>query len=298
MSTVRIDGLNPTLVPQRDHEFPAMRAGITVKLRLEQVLSLLQSGDIPSGAVDLSKLAADARDSANHTYDPTASGLTATDVQAAIDEVAAGGASSRLTAIRVYDVAGSPHTWTKPADLDYVIVEVWGGGGSGGGGFGSAGVGGGGSGGGYGKKRILAADLGSTETVTIGAGASAAATATNGNAGGTSSFGSQLSATGGQGGLQGDDGLQSNPGGTATGADIAIQGKRGGRSGATLGAHAGGGGDAPHGGFGEPPLLVTESATGGFAGNVPGAGGTGGRASGSSGPGASGRIVVYEFTES
>ena len=91
---IRVDALNATVTPQRNHEFPAMRDGITVKLRLEQVLSLLQSSDIPSGAVDLSKLAADARDSANHTYDPTASGLTATDVQAAIDEVAAGTGSS------------------------------------------------------------------------------------------------------------------------------------------------------------------------------------------------------------
>src|SRR3990167_7371083 len=67
--------------------------------------------------------------------------------------------------IRVYT---SDSTWSKPATLNYVLVEIAGGGGGGGGGAGGgAGGGGGGGGGGYSRKYITASDLNATETVTI-----------------------------------------------------------------------------------------------------------------------------------
>src|SRR3972149_7518951 len=79
------------------------------------------------------------------------------------------GSNTRLSAIRVYT---SSDTWTKPANLDYIITKVQGSGAGGGGvQFDSAqgtAAGGGGEGG-YTKKRITEATLGSTESITVGA---------------------------------------------------------------------------------------------------------------------------------
>lgn len=52
---IRIDALNPTVVPQRDHEFPAMRDGLTVKLRTEQILGLGNATD-PQALKDFSNV--------------------------------------------------------------------------------------------------------------------------------------------------------------------------------------------------------------------------------------------------
>lgn len=68
---IRIDGLNSTAIPTLLHEFPAMKDGITVKLTVDQVKVLALAG-----------LAAP-----SVSFDPAASPLTATDVQAAIDEI-------------------------------------------------------------------------------------------------------------------------------------------------------------------------------------------------------------------
>ena len=59
--TKRLDSLESTINPERDHEVAAMRDGISNKLRVEQILALLQSGDIPNGAVTLAKLAPNTR---------------------------------------------------------------------------------------------------------------------------------------------------------------------------------------------------------------------------------------------
>jgi hypothetical protein len=110
--------------------------------------------------------------------------------------------------IRTYTTSGSPHTWTKPTGLKYVIVEVQGGGGTGSAasGTGSAdNAGSGGGSGGYSKKQIAAASLGATETVTIG------------EIGGNSSFGAHCSGNGASGGTAG----------TSTGGDLNITGKAG-----------------------------------------------------------------------
>jgi hypothetical protein len=106
--------------------------------------------------------------------------------------------------IETIEIGASPYTYTKPVNLLYVIVELVGGGGAGGGSAGTAtnfvSTGGGGGGGGYSKKVIQAASLGATETVTIGAGGTPLS-AGSGGAGGVTSFGSHLQATGGTGGL-------------------------------------------------------------------------------------------------
>jgi len=87
--TKRLDGLDPTVNPQRDHEVAAMRDAVSNKLRIEQILALLQRSDIPDAAVTLAKLADDARDASNHTFDDTTAQLGETDVQGAIEAVAA-----------------------------------------------------------------------------------------------------------------------------------------------------------------------------------------------------------------
>lgn len=112
--------------------------------------------------------------------------------------------STQLPNIIIYDFAGSPHTWTKPANLAYIVVEAWGGGASGTAYRGLAGnnaVGGGG-GGAYTKKLLSAGSLGTTETITIGAGgASVSQSGTNaivaGLIGVNTTFGSLLTAQSG-----------------------------------------------------------------------------------------------------
>ena len=98
-----------------------------------------------------------------------------------------------------YKTAGT-FQWTVPANVWKVFVEVRGGGGSGAFGTLDTGAGGGGSGGI--SKRLVSVTPGSTVTVTVGAGgAYVTAANTVGNPGGSSSFGTYCSATGGAGGL-------------------------------------------------------------------------------------------------
>lgn len=96
----------------------------------------------------------------------------------------------------------SSGTWTKPSGYSAdtpVIIEVWGGGGGGS----SNASGGGGGGGAYSQVIVNMGSLGATETITVGTGG---ATGFNGVTGGTSSFGSLLSAFGGAGGLDSGNG--------------------------------------------------------------------------------------------
>lgn len=91
-------------------------------------------------------------------------------------------------------------TWTAPAGVTQVQLVVIGGGGGGGGyDFGGAADG---WQGGFGGLAAGAATVvpGTAYTVTVGAGGSGGATSANGTAGGTSSFGALMSATGGGGG--------------------------------------------------------------------------------------------------
>ena len=113
-------------------------------------------------------------------------------------------------------------TWTKPAGADMVFIRVWGAGGGGGAGglraisLGKAGGGGGGAGG-YTERHIEAALLGATVTVTVGTGGAGGSGGDNAVAGGSSSFGGFVIATGGnQGSGYSTAGFSSN-GGTGGG---------------------------------------------------------------------------------
>ncbi len=196
--------------------------------------------------------------------------------------------ASQNPIVRTYLNAGSPATWTKPAGLKYVIVEVQAGGGTGANGVdnGADGRGGGGGGGGgYSKKLIAVATLGTTETVTTGA------------VGAASSFGAHATASagadgstffGGAGGIgaSGDVNLEGGDGATVSiGASVAA-GSSGGHGGSS---HYGGGGKGGH-------QTVSRD---GSAGNVYGGGGGGGNGdsggAGNGGAGAAGIVVVTEY---
>jgi hypothetical protein len=163
----------------------------------------------------------------------------------------------------------SPGTWTKDAGLKAVKVTVTGGGG------GACGKGNNGKraggGGGTSIEYIAAPSIPGPVAVTVGAGGAAVPPGAAGNAGGTSSFGGFLSATGGSGGNStpaaggtGSGGQLNIPGGTGTGpgnADATTTGICGGQSwmstyqnpgfatlaGHTAGVYGGGGGGNPAG---------------------------------------------------
>ena len=110
----------------------------------------------------------------------------------------------------------SSGTWTKPNNVQFVLVETWGGGG--GGGRSTAGAsnpaGAGAGGGAYNFRLFKASDLASSIAVTIGTGGTGASTnGGTGGTGGTTSFGSLLSSFGGAGGAGNATETQVNGGG-------------------------------------------------------------------------------------
>ena len=228
----------------------------------------------------------------------------------------------------------SSGTWTKPSGYGAsakAFLQVFAGGGSGGR-LNTGGGGGGGGGGGYSEAWVLLSSLGATETITIGAGGAAVSTNVSGNAGGTSSIGSIISAYGGAGGGTGNGGGgggqftagSSLTGGLAgggspgtggspcspagKGGSTTFGGGGGGGNGNTVAAAAGG--DAMYGGGGGGGAASGSPGAGGksynggaggagststgTAGTAPSGGGGGGR-SGSSGAGASGRVIITVF---
>lgn len=117
----------------------------------------------------------------------------------------------------------SSGTFTVPTGITRVKVQVIGGGGAGNATTFLAGNiwmnGGGGGGGGFGEG-VFTVTPGATIAVTIGAAGIA-----NGGTGGTTSFGSFITATGGLGGSASSGGGHEGLGGTSTGGSISIQGQ-------------------------------------------------------------------------
>lgn len=175
----------------------------------------------------------------------------------------------------------SSGTFTVPAGITQVWVTMCGGGGGGAGGGNGSGTSGGGSGGWYYMQPITVTS-GQLIAVTVGNGGSAGAANSNGGTGGTTSFGSFLSATGGEGGRN----TSSN--GLYVGGSGGIP--NGQNGGSPLGDYMGGmGGSTPLGSGGLPSSPFSSS---GIAGTGYGSGGSAGNHVYTGGVGRPGIVIV------
>jgi len=147
-------------------------------------------------------------------YVPTTFSATTTFTSPVVFSATTSGTLGSST-IRVYTASS---TYTKPNFLKHIIVEVQGGGGGADTDFYS-----GGGAGGYSKKLIGANNLTGTTSIVVGSGGTTALSPTSG---GTSSFGSFLSATGG-GISTGNNLAGAGAGGVGSNGDINITGGSG-----------------------------------------------------------------------
>jgi hypothetical protein len=189
---------------------------------------------------------------------------------------AIGGSAVGLQSFQVFTTSG---TWTKPSDVKNVRAVVIGGGGNGGSGATSNGAGGGGAAGGVAEEFIDVTGT-SSETVTVGA------------AGGTSSLGALLSATGGANGANATSGASGlgGTGGVGSSGNINAQGADGASGSAGNGGSGGTGGSSFYGGG----ARGSTTGTGDAAGNY-GSGGGGGFANQTGGAGSGGIVIVWEY---
>jgi hypothetical protein len=205
-------------------------------------------------------------------------------------------------------------TWNRAATTQYEFVTLRGGGGGGGGALAVASTQGDcGSGGGEGAEVNIRVTGGATEVVTIGAGGAGGVGDNNGSTGGTTSFGSLATATGGLGGTHTvgtlddalDTVLRGGDGGGGSGTNAFIKGgTRGGdaihfpnfTNFPVLAAGNGAGPGAGVGGVANKDVAV-QNGTAGVANS--GGGGGGGAVKGNNtangGAGGSGIVVVDEF---
>jgi hypothetical protein len=178
-------------------------------------------------------------------------------------------------------VGATTWTLTGKTDLRRIVVTAYGGGGGGS----SAQAGGGGGAGGVGVRTIELADLTTNITVTVGAGGAI------GNAGGTTTFGTYLTATGGSAGGAPTAGA----GGTASGTAVLILGGQGGAAGASHSVPIFNNGAYTYfpaqsnAGIGNRGGGIGAGVLGGNARGITGSGG------GKSGTGSNGSVIVEEI---
>ncbi len=223
--------------------------------------------------------------------------------------------SRRLLRIATLTTSGN---WVKQKDVGYIIVDLLGGGGGGGGSQGVAnfscnaasGAGGGGC-----RKKIMATALADSEAITIGIGGTGGlSTPTSGSQGGTTSFGTHCSASGGEGGfytISASSGVTGFTalGGVGMGGDINFRGSPGFNVGTQYGSYCSsapaGNGALPIGGPGARGYNlknITDASDGDDATANSGGGGGGGvsaysaASNRSGGDGGSGLCVVYEYS--
>jgi hypothetical protein len=171
---------------------------------------------------------------------------------------------------RTYNTSG---TFTVPAGVTSIKVEVWGAGGGGGAATGNPSAGGGGAGGAYVRNNALTVTPGATYTVTVGSGGTGP-TGSNATSGGASWFGSQstLLAVGGTGGNRSTTNSNSAAGAVApsTGniGPVSYYGGNGGTGGSAGASGGGGGASAGTGSNGNSAIGMNGgiAVTGGSAG--------------------------------
>lgn len=226
-------------------------------------------------------------------YDQTSDTVLVVNLQKGVGPYSIGG---------IYSIASS-RTWNRPAGCRAILVEGLGGGGAGGG-SGNAvtdelSQGAGGGAGGYFRKLIVGPDA--SYVVTIGGGGAGVLSGIGSN-GGTTSWGSVCSATGGTGGQLLSSGTSSNGsapggGGSGSGGDIVSVGGSGFR-GVRFGGANGFGGDGASTIYGSGGYGRGVNGAGGAASGY-GAGGGGSLAASANGfaggNGAPGIVVVWEF---
>jgi len=200
----------------------------------------------------------------------------------------ASGFAGGLASVQTFTSSG---TWTRPASITKVIMEVQAAGGSGSGSANPEDTQGGG-GGGYAKKFLDVSSI-STSTITVGAGgAGVAGSGTNaGNIGGASSWADGTNTITGNGGGAGET-TNDTPtvGGTATNGDINIQGGDG-LSRYNADEFTGGGSMLGFGGMGKSTSRTTVARPPrGY-----GAGSGGAYNTGSSETGGAGIVIVWEY---
>ncbi|MCR9073888.1 MAG: phage tail protein [Alphaproteobacteria bacterium] len=130
------------------------------------------------------------------------------------------------------DATPGTRQFTVPANVSRIRVRLLGAGASGGG-YGGAGAGGGGAGGAQKTYDVVAGQI---FPYTLGTPGQGVPSGNWGQNGGTSTFGSDLSATGGLGGQDGSSNAQGGQGGTGSGGDINGTGGAGGNGGVGAGA--------------------------------------------------------------
>jgi hypothetical protein len=189
----------------------------------------------------------------------------------------------RLYNITRYATAGSG-TYTKPANINRLLVRAIGGGGGGGGTTG-AGAGGGG-GGGYGD--LFITSPAASYAYTVGAaGTGGGISGTNGGSGGATTI-AGISAGGGNGGTGSTGaGGAGGAGGSTSGGGANMRGGAGSSNSSSFGGNGGNCVLAGCGGGG--------SSSAGTVGTTGGGGGGGGGASFSGGIGGAGYIEIWEF---
>jgi hypothetical protein len=212
---------------------------------------------------------------------------------------------TRMDTVSSMQVFTANGTYTKPPNLKAVRVRLVGGGGGGGVAFaapaGQASCGGGGAGGGYSERIIPASLLAATTAITIGAGGLGANPPT---AGGTTSFGSFCSGSGGTAGVSmtpaGNSVIDGGTGGSGTGGDLNIDGSDGSRGRVEAGGpvHPARGGNSQLGAGGREGSNVNTAI--GAQGRPYGGGGAGGACRSTfgpalGGPGNSGVVIVENF---
>lgn len=200
----------------------------------------------------------------------------------------------QLKSIQIFT---SSATWTKPAGINAVLVKLVG---AGGGGAGSPTnyTGGGGGAGGY-AESFITSGLAATVTVTIGIGGTGGSGSglNSGTNGGTTSFGTHLSALGGIGGSAGGGyGGSGNVGTVSSGIGWTAAGQAGsgvGNFGSGNGDSGPPGGSSMLGGGGRGGMNFGSGTAGSNGGGGGGTFAAGGSASG--GNGGNGLVIVYEY---